>query len=152
MAQLSHGVGHTHEDIDGLFGVLSSKLRNQNAFTTKDMNALFGEAGKSASQNKDRRSGVGIDKGYLPSDTERESSSPCQNALYLGRTWPARPRASQPPRPCPSSAYAMALLLAPRPHVPQALLTCLQHACIEGRAPSAVAKSRRRMPRSRRCR
>lgn len=63
-------VGHTHEDIDGLFGVLSSKLRNQNAFTTLDMNALFAEAGKSASQSKDRRSGLGIDNGYLPSDTD----------------------------------------------------------------------------------
>ena len=37
-------VRHTHEDIDGLYGVLADKLQNQNAFTTNDMNALFAQA------------------------------------------------------------------------------------------------------------
>ena len=61
-------VGHTHEDIDGLFGVLAHKLQNQNAFTTNDMNALFAQAGKSASDAMGGRAGVGIGNGFLPAD------------------------------------------------------------------------------------
>ena len=34
-------VGHTHEDIDGLFGVLSHKLENRHAFTPKEMANLL---------------------------------------------------------------------------------------------------------------
>ena len=65
-------VGHTHEDIDGLFGVLSHKLKNMNAWTTLDMNALFATAGKAAStvQERGSRSGVGIDNGFLPGDSD----------------------------------------------------------------------------------
>lgn len=63
-------VGHTHEDIDGLFGVLAHKLQNQNAFTTTDMNDLFAQAGKSASNDHGGRAGVGIDNGFLPGDGE----------------------------------------------------------------------------------
>lgn len=65
-------VGHTHEDIDGLFGILSRKLENANAFTPQDMNALFEIAGRSAStvQERGKRSGVGIDNGFLPGDIE----------------------------------------------------------------------------------
>lgn len=63
-------VGHTHEDIDGLFGLMASKLKNMNAFTPSDMNAIFALAGKSAStvQEQGSRSGVGIDNGFLPGD------------------------------------------------------------------------------------
>ena len=66
-------VGHTHEDIDGLFGVLAHKLENMNAFTPEAMNALFATAGKSASsvQEHGSRSGVGIDHGFLPGDFEQ---------------------------------------------------------------------------------
>ena len=65
-------VGHTHEDIDGLFGVFAAKLYNLNAYTTLDMNALFAQAGTSASsvQEQGHRSGVGIDHGFFPGDTE----------------------------------------------------------------------------------
>ncbi|KAL0019642.1 hypothetical protein WJX77_008066 [Trebouxia sp. C0004] len=59
-------VGHTHEDIAGLFGVLS-KLVNQNAFTTTAMEDLLAQAGRSASSVRERepRSGVGNDNGPL---------------------------------------------------------------------------------------
>ena len=50
-------VGHTHEDIDGLFGVLAHKLQNQNAFTTNDMNALFAQASKPACSGRQGWSG-----------------------------------------------------------------------------------------------
>lgn len=61
-------VGHTHEDIDGLFGVLANKLINQNAFTTLDMNDLFAQAGKAASNDGGGRAGTGVVHGFLPSD------------------------------------------------------------------------------------
>ena len=67
-------VGHTHEDIDGLFGILASKLMNLCAYTTQEMNALFSIAGRSASTIPQRgqgcKSSVGIDNGFLPDDTE----------------------------------------------------------------------------------
>ena len=61
-------VGHTHEDIDGLFGILANKLQNQNAFTPNDMNALFAQAGKSASNDMGGRASVGIVHSFLPND------------------------------------------------------------------------------------
>lgn len=71
-------VGHTHEDIDGLFGVLAHKLQNQNAFTTQDMNALFAQAGKSASDSIwGVRAGVGIDNGFLPDDSQESRLWTC---------------------------------------------------------------------------
>ena len=65
-------MGHTHEDIDGLFGILSRKLENANAFTPDDMNALIEMASRSAStvQERGKRFGVGFDNGFLPGDTE----------------------------------------------------------------------------------
>ena len=64
-------VGHTHEDIDGLFGVLSHKLQNRHAFTPKEMADLLLEAQRAASKvdlRGDDRSGTGIDHGHLPTD------------------------------------------------------------------------------------
>lgn len=64
-------VGHTHEDIDGLFGVLSHKLENRHAFTPREMANLLLEAQRSASRvdlRGDDRSGTGIDHGHLPTD------------------------------------------------------------------------------------
>ena len=62
-------VGHTHEDIDGLFGVLSHKLGN--AFTPHEMASLLLEAQRSAARIDlpgEDRSGTGIDHGHLPTD------------------------------------------------------------------------------------
>lgn len=63
-------VGHTHEDIDGLFGVLSRKLCNAHAYTRQEMDHLFNEAQRSASgpQSRLSRSGVGIDNHFFPTD------------------------------------------------------------------------------------
>ena len=65
-------MGHTHEDIDGLFGILAVKTVNQNAYTPLEMNALFALSGKAASRPQERgsRAGVGIDHGFLPTDRE----------------------------------------------------------------------------------
>ena len=71
-------VGHTHEDIDGLFGVLAHKLQDQNAFTTQDMNALFAQAGKSTSDPIwGVRAGVGIDNSFLPDDSQESRLWTC---------------------------------------------------------------------------
>ena len=70
-------VGHTHEDIDGLLGVLAHKLQNQNAFTTTDMNSLFAQAGKSASNDLGGRAGVGIDNGFTASDGQESRHWRC---------------------------------------------------------------------------
>ena len=79
-------VGHTHEDIDGLFGLLASKLKNLNAFTTFDMNALFALAGKSATNVQERgsRSGVGIDNCFLPRDLHKSRH---WNVIADWRSW-----------------------------------------------------------------
>ena len=63
-------VGHTHEDIDGLFGVLPHKLGDRNAFTPNEMASLL-EAQRSAARvdlRGEDRSGTGIDHGHLPTD------------------------------------------------------------------------------------
>jgi len=61
--------GHTHEDIDGLFGILASKLMVSNAFTPATMNSLFHETSSSASKKvQNKTTGLGIDIGFLPSD------------------------------------------------------------------------------------
>ena len=79
-------VGHTHEDIDGLFGLLAVKTVNQNAFTPLEMNALFALAGKAASRPQERgsRAGVGIDHGFLPTDKEESRH---WNVLADWRLW-----------------------------------------------------------------
>lgn len=63
-------VGHTHEDIDGLFGVLSSKLNNAHAYMPTEMDSLFNEAQQAASrpQPGQSRGGIGVENGFFPTD------------------------------------------------------------------------------------
>ena len=63
-------VGHTHEDIDGLFGVLSHKLAHQNAFTPAAMESLFLQSQTDVGKlnNATSREGGGIDNAFLPTD------------------------------------------------------------------------------------
>ncbi|KAL3133949.1 hypothetical protein ABBQ32_008396 [Trebouxia sp. C0010 RCD-2024] len=78
-------VGHTHEDIDGLFGLLVVKTVNENAFTPLEMNALFALANKAASRPQERgtRAGVGIDHGFLPTDKEESCHWNCHVATAM---------------------------------------------------------------------
>lgn len=64
-------VGHTHEDIDGLFGVLSSKLQDRTAYTPDEMSQLFLEGQRNAwkSEGGTSRTGLGIINGFLQTDT-----------------------------------------------------------------------------------
>ena len=72
-------VGHTHEDIDGLFGVLSHKLANCNAITPPAMQRLFLESKNSVTKlnNATSRAGGGIDNGFLPEDVLGSRQTDC---------------------------------------------------------------------------
>ena len=61
-------VGHTHEDIDGLFGVLSHKLANCNALTPAAMESLFLESKNAVTKlnTATSRATGGVDNGFLP--------------------------------------------------------------------------------------
>ena len=63
-------VGHTHEDIDGLFGVLSTKLSKTDVFTPHEMIDLFLGAQRDAAayQSASSREGLGRLNGHLPND------------------------------------------------------------------------------------
>ena len=65
-------VGHTHEDIDGLFGVLSGRMAHSHAFTRREMEELFNESQQTASKPQQHggaaRDGLGIDNFFFPSD------------------------------------------------------------------------------------
>ena len=63
-------VGHTHEDIDGLFEVLSTKISKRDIFTPQEMiDAFLGsQRAVSAYQAPSSRSGLGVVNGHLPTD------------------------------------------------------------------------------------
>lgn len=72
-------VGHTHEDIDGLFGVLSHKLANCNAVTPAAMERLFLESKNAVTKlnNPTSRAGGGVDNGFLPDDVFGSRQTDC---------------------------------------------------------------------------
>ena len=72
-------VGHTHEDIDGLFGVLSHKLANCNALTPATMESLFLESKNTVAKvnGAKSRSAGGIENGFLPTDVFGSRHTDC---------------------------------------------------------------------------